>query len=433
MAYFEATTRVAQFPTICDLLEWRGNNTEGRNNVAFVWLGKDGAVVDQLTFAQLLYEAKSLAKQLRSHQGLNPGDRAVLVYTPGLKFVVALFACFFAKVIAVPAYPPDPSKDLAKDAVFENIVRDSGSRAILCDSAYTIVRAHWFIHRLLKRFLFEAMRMGLFFAPLAALIFVHYVKVTTKFYHSVGMLLPDAEFRSSREKGELLLFDLSLVLLVSSWSIYTAISKNMFFVTVAQPSNDHNQIWCQTNSIFEVLCPRVYFWFRSMLPMNPNLNLESLGADQNGVAYIQYTSGSTANPKGVCISHANIMHQGLVNQVSYGCIGAGQTAVNWCPQYHDLGLVVCTLSSIFAGIRLVSFSPIHFIRNPMLWVRTISKYRARFSAAPDFAYAYTARRFRTDLASGEVDLPEDFDLSCWKVAGNGGEPVHVESLEAFAQ
>ena len=127
------------------------------------------------------------------------------------------------------------------------------------------------------------------------------------------------------------------------------------------------------------------------------------------------------------MTHGNIVHQAMANQVAFGCLGEGETAVNWAPQYHDLGLVVCILSCAFAGVRLVMFSPLDFIRNPMLWLRAISKYSAAYSAAPNSAYAYAARRGRRNS-----DALKSLRLDSWRIAGNGGEPVTKDALDAFA-
>jgi acyl-CoA synthetase (AMP-forming)/AMP-acid ligase II len=142
--------------------------------------------------------------------------------------------------------------------------------------------------------------------------------------------------------------------------------------------------------------------------------------ESSDIAFLQYTSGSTSAPKGVMISHSNLMHHVAINKQAMSW-NSRSVGISWCPQYHDLGLVVCTLCNFFCGGHVVLFSPFTFIKDPGLWLRAISSYRAAFSAAPNFAYDLVARKYQP---TGDGAL----DLSCWQVrelAHNCCTPTHV--------
>jgi acyl-CoA synthetase (AMP-forming)/AMP-acid ligase II len=141
-------------------------------------------------------------------------------------------------------------------------------------------------------------------------------------------------------------------------------------------------------------------------------------------AFLQYTSGSTSAPRGVRVSHANLIANSRLIQTVYGN-RPGTQGVSWLPPYHDMGLIGGVLQPIFAGFDAYLLSPLSFIRRPLLWLRVISRVRARVSGAPNFAYDLCARR--ADTAS-----LEDLDLSSWEVAFCGAEPVIATTLRRFA-
>lgn len=143
------------------------------------------------------------------------------------------------------------------------------------------------------------------------------------------------------------------------------------------------------------------------------------------LAYLQYTSGSTAAPKGVMITHANTLANLSLGTELNG-FTSETTAVGWVPLYHDLGLIAYVLGPIYNGFHAVLMSPLHFLQRPIRWLRAITRYRASHNAAPPFGY---------DLCVRKTD-PEHcnrLDLSCWKVAGVGAEPIRPETLQRFAQ
>ncbi|WP_323003519.1 AMP-binding protein [Denitromonas sp.] len=147
------------------------------------------------------------------------------------------------------------------------------------------------------------------------------------------------------------------------------------------------------------------------------------GADD--LALIQYTSGSTGDPKGVMLSHRNL----LANIRTWGrAIGMGSTdvAVSWLPLYHDMGLIGAWLGSLYHGCPLVLMSPLDFLARPERWLWAIHHHRGTVTAAPNFAFELCVKRL--------ADQPLDgLDLSSWRLAANGAEPVSADTLARFAQ
>ncbi len=142
-------------------------------------------------------------------------------------------------------------------------------------------------------------------------------------------------------------------------------------------------------------------------------------------AFMQYTSGSTGRPKGVVLSHANL----LANIRAMGRAAGVQSSdvfVSWLPLYHDMGLIGALLSSLYYGLPLYLMSPLYFMARPVRWLRAISDFRGTVSAAPNFAYELCAHRIESEELEG-------MDLSSWRLAFNGAEPVSARTLEAFTE
>ncbi|WP_259331966.1 AMP-binding protein [Pseudomonas sp. GW101-3H06] len=147
------------------------------------------------------------------------------------------------------------------------------------------------------------------------------------------------------------------------------------------------------------------------------------GADD--IAFLQYTSGSTGQPKGVMVSHANL----LANLRAMGRtlkVGPQDVFVSWLPMYHDMGLIGAWLGSLYYGYPLVLMSPLAFLARPARWLWAIDRYRGTMSAAPNFAYELCLNKLADD------DL-EGLDLSSWRLAFNGAEPVNPQTLQRFAE
>jgi acyl-CoA synthetase (AMP-forming)/AMP-acid ligase II len=152
-------------------------------------------------------------------------------------------------------------------------------------------------------------------------------------------------------------------------------------------------------------------------------SLTNCGADD--VAYIQYSSGSTSSPKGVVISHCNVMCNQRMLQQAFRT-SEDSVLVSWLPHFHDMGLVGVIQRAIYVGMPAVLMAPIEFIRRPVQWLRAISRYRASISIAPNFAYDFCVERVKDEAIA-------ELDLSCWQVAFNGSEPVKAVTMKRFVE
>ena len=143
----------------------------------------------------------------------------------------------------------------------------------------------------------------------------------------------------------------------------------------------------------------------------------------NDIAFLQYTSGSTGNPKGVMLTHANL----LANIRALGevvKVRSTDVIVSWLPLYHDMGLIGTWLSSVYYAALLVVMSPLSFIARPQRWLMALSHHRGTISAAPNFAYELCLKRITDEDMKG-------IDLSAWRIACNGAEPVSPDTIEGF--
>ncbi|MFC9748435.1 fatty acyl-AMP ligase [Streptomyces niveus] len=143
------------------------------------------------------------------------------------------------------------------------------------------------------------------------------------------------------------------------------------------------------------------------------------------LALLQYTSGSTSEPKGVMVSHANLVHNsaGLARNLGSG---PGQTAVGWLPLFHDMGLIGMICHPLWAGMSVRMSTPAAFLRDPASWLHEISQSRATITIAPDFGYATAARKVAEKRRAG-------LDLSCLRHALSGAEPVRPRTIEDFTE
>ena len=141
------------------------------------------------------------------------------------------------------------------------------------------------------------------------------------------------------------------------------------------------------------------------------------------IALLQYTSGSTGDPKGVTLTHANL----LANMRAIGGavqMGPGDVGISWLPLYHDMGLIGAWLTLLHYGVPLAVMSPLAFLTRPERWLWAFHKHRGTITAAPNFAYELCVRK----VADKEI---EGLDLSSWRIAMNGAEPVNPETMERF--
>jgi acyl-CoA synthetase (AMP-forming)/AMP-acid ligase II/acyl carrier protein len=149
------------------------------------------------------------------------------------------------------------------------------------------------------------------------------------------------------------------------------------------------------------------------------------------LAFLQYTSGSTSEPKGVMVSHANLLHnletirQGFgIQRSAFG--DEANTGVFWLPAYHDMGLIGGILMPLYVGGRSVLMSPTSFLQRPYAWLRAISDYQAVVSGAPNFGYDLCVRKITPEQR-------QTLDLESWQLAFCGAEPIRPETLESFSR
>jgi amino acid adenylation domain-containing protein len=143
------------------------------------------------------------------------------------------------------------------------------------------------------------------------------------------------------------------------------------------------------------------------------------------LAFLQYTSGSTSQPKGVMVSHGNILHNERMIRRAFRQTEES-VIVSWLPFYHDMGLIGGVLQPLYAGARCILMSPVSFLQKPLRWLQAVSRYRATTSGGPNFAYEMCAQKISPQAREG-------LDLSSWEVAFNGSEPVRSETLEQFVE
>ena len=297
-----------------DVILWRAKHQSHVNAFTFLENGVDETCA--MTYAQLSDAARRMAGRLQDLE--LEGERVLLLYPSGPDYVIALIACLFSGVVAVPFYPPVPGR---RCSILESVLHDAQPRAVL-----TTPRE---------------------------------LEVLTG---RLGKTLADLDC-------ELLAPDLTGDELDSHWQ-------------------------------------------------RPSLQRDS-------IAYVQYTSGSTLDPKGVLLTHGNLSHNcRLISKV----IGASETdlTVSWLPFFHDMGLVGGLLFPIYSGAPLVFMPPEAFVMKPVRWLQAISRYGARLSPAPNFAFDLCVQRTRPQERA-------DLDLSTWRVAFNGSERIDHRSLQRFSK
>jgi len=161
------------------------------------------------------------------------------------------------------------------------------------------------------------------------------------------------------------------------------------------------------------------------LRADPHEATRADGLQESSTALLQYTSGSTGQPKGVTLTHANL----LSNITALGQaleVRRGDIFVSWLPLYHDMGLIGAWLGTLYFGLRLIVTSPLSFLGRPARWLEAIDRYRGTLSAAPNFAYELCLKHVRDDEIAA-------LDLSSWRIAMNGAEAVMPQTLVRFQE
>jgi amino acid adenylation domain-containing protein len=201
----------------------------------------------------------------------------------------------------------------------------------------------------------------------------------------------------------------------------------------AMASDSQASFALTTHAILERLGPRLNHnpeltdvrWIGTSIfdPIPDEITWDPPNLSPDSIAYLQYTSGSTSSPKGVLIPHGNLMLH-LEQMQEIGGASPGDPVVSYLPLYHDLGLVAGVLSPLHVGMPLYLMPPTAFVQKPARWLQAITRYKAKFSGAPAFAYQYCADQIS----------PEDkktLDLSSWKVSLCGAETIPANSLKSF--
>lgn len=287
------------------------------NKVAYHFLTNTAENAQKITYSELDRQAKSIGAYLQ--QKYQPGERAILLYPPGLDLITAFFGCLYAGLVAVLANPPLNRHAMSK---LELILKDAEPSCIL----------------------------------------------TNERIHTKLLSLNILEGNPEHLLTNLLVTD-------------------------------------------KIELPSVETW------QYPDIHIESL-------AFLQYTSGSTSCPKGVMVTHGNLLHN---LDIIFRAFGLREDSINvsWLPPYHDMGLIGSILGSSYAGISSVLMPPLNFLQNPLSWLKTITAYKATISGGPNFAYNYCATKI-TD------EEKKHLDLSSWELAYNGSEPIQNETFERFA-
>lgn len=310
----EEMTTTFKPDSLVDMLRFRASDQPDKIAIIFLKDGEEEEI--PITFAELDRRARLIAAKLQELDG--EGERALLLYPPGLEYIAAFFGCLYAGVIAVPAYPPRMNRPAPR------------IQAIVVDSRATIA-------------------------------------------------LTTPEIMDSMEKR--------------------------FEHTPDLESLE----WVDTDE----------------LPIGLEAEWQHPEVTPDTLAFLQYTSGSTSTPKGVMLSHGNLLHNLDQIRLSFE-VDPGDTVISWLPSYHDMGLIGAILGSIYTSAKLVLIAPLDFLQRPLRWLRAISKYKAIVTGGPNFAYDFCVDKVKSEQMAA-------LDLSSWRTAFSGAEPVRLETMKRFSE
>ncbi len=208
----------------------------------------------------------------------------------------------------------------------------------------------------------------------------------------------------------------------------TSIARDCGAVAVLTDSNTLSNI---DSNITTSVLPHMKWLAIDQVEISAADHLQVRKINGDTLAFLQYTSGSTSDPKGVMVSHANLLHNLEMIRQGFGLRSAEsggeiQTGVFWLPAYHDMGLIGGILESMYVGGHSVLMSPAAFLQRPIGWLEAMSQHSATISGAPNFAYELTASR-------SSAEQRRNLDLTNWKVAFCGAEPIRADSLRQFAE
>ncbi|MCH2583298.1 MAG: fatty acyl-AMP ligase, partial [Planctomycetes bacterium] len=289
----------------------------------YAFLDRHGNTVESYTYAEFLRRTTDIAAHIQSAARLEPGERVLLLYPPGLEMICAFFACVRLGLIPVPAYPPTGRGFQGALAKLNFIARDCSASAVLTERSYF-------------------------------------------------------------------------------WSMKLNQARNQAAVLSSRGDPFARMQWIVSNDAEK----------------NVSTTIPEAHSD---ILFLQYTSGSTSNPKGVMVTHENLL-ENCDAVVDHQPVG-----VSWLPQYHDMGLIGYYLFFALKGGTTYGFSPLDFIQRPALWLETISRVGATATSAPNFAYEYCL--LRTEKLPPETF--ENLDLSSLRFLMTAAEPVRAQVYRDF--
>src|SRR3954447_3444241 len=188
-----------------------------------------------------------------------------------------------------------------------------------------------------------------------------------------------------------------------------ALTATLVYPIMAKRASRSGIRWLTTDSLSEDLAAE---W-------------RDLDPTADALAFLQYTSGSTSTPKGVMVSHGNLMGNLRMMQQAMD-IRSDYVGVSWLPQYHDMGLIGGVFQPVYTGFECVLMSPLDFLQRPMRWPEALSRYRANATFGPNFAYDLVVRKSTPEQRAA-------LDLSTWRTALNGAEPIRSETMARFSE
>ncbi|HZS26414.1 MAG TPA: fatty acyl-AMP ligase, partial [Candidatus Angelobacter sp.] len=190
-------------------------------------------------------------------------------------------------------------------------------------------------------------------------------------------------------------------------------------LTTEEMAADFAAAW---KEVIDERCPRVIA--SDILSSSNAEKWHAPTVGRDSVAFLQYTSGSTSSPRGVAVTHGNMLHNSEL--IARGFESDSRSmGISWLPPYHDMGLIGGVVKPLFVGFPVVILSPYTFLQQPFRWLQTITKVRATVTGGPNFAYDLCVRKVTPEQRSR-------LDLSSWKIAFNGAEPIHPETMERFS-
>ncbi len=182
----------------------------------------------------------------------------------------------------------------------------------------------------------------------------------------------------------------------------------------------------QMLGVVKAACPHLQHISTFAAIDEPNQVFAPVDVSPDDIAFLQFTSGSTSRPKGVVLTHANLLAN--IENIAGEGLGADprqDQGLTWLPLFHDMGLIGFVLTPLVHTIQVTFMSPLQFLKRPAVWLQAMSRFRATITFGPNFAYALCVKRTRPRELEG-------VDLSRWRVAGCGAEPIRAETLEQFA-